>query len=73
MKEKENQDLNPQNQGADKVDEQSKSKQLEAFREDPKEQYMTTDQGVRINHTDDSVKAGSRGPTLWKTSTSGKR
>ncbi|GAA4467582.1 catalase [Nibrella saemangeumensis] len=28
------------------------------------EQYLTTNQGVRINHTDDSLKAGDRGPTL---------
>lgn len=28
------------------------------------EQYLTTDQGVRINHTDDTLKAGHRGPTL---------
>ncbi|WP_018477536.1 catalase [Pontibacter roseus] len=49
-----------------RVDENSKDKQLEQFREDPKDQYMTTDQGLRINHTDDSLKAGSRGPTLME-------
>jgi catalase len=49
-----------------KLDENSKDKQLEHFREDPKDQYMTTDQGVRINHTDDSLKTGSRGPTLME-------
>jgi catalase len=48
------------------VDENSKDRQLESFREDPSEQYMTTDQGVRINHTDDSLKAGSRGPTIME-------
>ncbi|MEJ8800421.1 catalase [Pontibacter sp. H249] len=63
MQEKEN---NPKksNQPNRKVDENSKDKQLEQFRNDNSEQYLTTDQGVRINHTDDSLKAGSRGPTL---------
>jgi catalase len=49
-----------------KVTEDSKNQQLNAFREDPQDQYMTTDQGVRISHTDDSLKAGSRGPTLME-------
>lgn len=48
------------------VNEHSKNQQLEQFRENSKDQYMTTDQGVRINHTDDSLKAGSRGPTLME-------
>jgi hypothetical protein len=26
--------------------------------------YLTTDQGVRVEHTDDSLRAGDRGPTL---------
>src|SRR3977135_4388614 len=34
------------------------------FRENIQAQYLTTDQGLRINHTDDSLKAGERGPTL---------
>jgi catalase len=28
------------------------------------EDFMTTDQGVRVSHTDDSLKVGSRGPTI---------
>ena len=48
------------------VDENTKNNQLEQFREDGKGQYMTTDQGVRVNHTDDSLKAGQRGPTLME-------
>jgi catalase len=48
------------------VDEQSKNRQLEDFREEPRDEYMTTDQGLRISHTDDSLKAGSRGPTLME-------
>lgn len=63
---KDNQDINKHVSKTTKVDEHSKDKQLESFREDPKEQYMTTDQGVRINHTDDSLKAGSRGPVLME-------
>lgn len=63
MKEDENPDKNlPQRQ----VDEHSKDRQLDNFREDSKGQYMTTDDGLRINHTDDSLKAGSRGPTLME-------
>ena len=30
----------------------------------PEGQYLTSNQGLRINHTDDSLKAGDRGPTL---------
>jgi catalase len=30
------------------------------------EEFMTTDNGLRINHTDDSLKAGKRGPTLME-------
>ncbi|QCR21514.1 catalase [Pontibacter sp. SGAir0037] len=48
------------------VNENSKNRQLESFRENPKNQYMTTDQGTRISHTDDSLKAGSRGPTIME-------
>ncbi|NEM97563.1 catalase [Pontibacter burrus] len=50
--------------GSSSVNENSKNEQLEQFRNDNTDQYMTTDQGVRINHTDDSLKSGSRGPTL---------
>jgi catalase len=48
------------------IDERSKDQQLDAFREDSSGEYLTTNQGVRINHTDDSLKAGSRGPTLME-------
>lgn len=58
----------PQNhtQSSFEVDENSKNRQLESFREEGQGQYMTTDHGLRINHTDDSLKAGSRGPTLME-------
>lgn len=43
---------------------QSKNQSLEPFRERPEETVLTTDQGIPISHTDDSLKAGVRGPTL---------
>jgi catalase len=41
-----------------------KSVALEAVRERPEDTVLTTDQGLRIVHTDDSLKAGVRGPTI---------
>ncbi|AKQ44942.1 hydroperoxidase [Rufibacter radiotolerans] len=52
------------NQTNRQVDQNKKDQQLETFRENPQEQYLTTDQGVRISDTDNSLTAGSRGPTL---------
>jgi catalase len=49
-----------------RIDEDAKERQLDAFRRDPAGQYLTTNQGVRINHDDDSLKAGHRGPTLME-------
>ncbi|MCC7366760.1 MAG: catalase [Dehalococcoidia bacterium] len=37
---------------------------LETFRSHPEDGVLTTDQGVPIPHTDDSLKAGERGPSL---------
>ena len=37
---------------------------LDVFRADPDGATLTSDQGVPISHTDDSLKAGVRGPTL---------
>ncbi len=45
---------------------QDKNADLEAFRESGEGEYLTTNQGLRINHTDDSLKAGPRGPTLME-------
>ena len=45
-------------------DESSKDDHLEPFREDGDGEYLTTNTGVRVNDTDDSLKAGTRGPTL---------
>ncbi|QSQ23340.1 catalase [Pyxidicoccus parkwayensis] len=41
-----------------------KSESLEAFRMHPEGQRLTTDQGIPISETDNSLKAGVRGPTL---------
>ncbi|GAA2792080.1 catalase [Saccharopolyspora taberi] len=41
-----------------------KNEQLEQVRQDPRDTRLTTQQGVRIDHTDDSLQAGERGPTL---------
>lgn len=46
------------------INEQSKQQSLNPERENSEGQYLTTNQGLRINHTDDSLKAGDRGPTL---------
>jgi catalase len=42
----------------------SKDEALDAFRETPEGTVLTTDQGIRIPDTDNSLKAGTRGPTL---------
>lgn len=44
-----------------------KDEQLETFRAaDPAAGPLTTDQGVAVDHTDDSLAAGERGPTLME-------
>jgi catalase len=45
--------------------EQSKNQSLEQYRQEPGE-YLTTNQGVRVNNTNDSLKAGQRGPSLME-------
>ncbi len=42
----------------------AKLEDLEMFRDDPRDATLTTDQGVPIVHTDDSLKVGARGPSL---------
>lgn len=44
----------------------SKDRQLEGVRAFDDEQALTTQQGVRVDHTDDSLTAGERGPTLME-------
>jgi catalase len=41
-----------------------KDQQLESVRVNPQGTHLTTQQGVRVDHTDDSLAAGERGPTL---------
>ncbi|HEX6444346.1 MAG TPA: catalase [Streptosporangiales bacterium] len=41
-----------------------KQAQLDAARVDDTDTYLTTQQGVRVDHTDDSLTVGERGPTL---------
>ena len=42
----------------------AKSADLQQDREDSTDQFLTTNQGVRINDNQNSLKAGDRGPTL---------
>ena len=37
---------------------------LDALREDSREQYLTTNQGLRINDDQNTLKSGPRGPSL---------
>ncbi|MDL2343442.1 catalase [Deinococcus sp. MIMF12] len=46
------------------VSEQSKQEQLSESRKDSRGQYLTTNQGLRVSDTDNSLTAGLRGPTL---------
>ena len=48
--------------GADRED--PKNAQLDGFRARPAQDIVTTDQGVRIDDTDNSLHVGERGPTL---------
>ncbi|BBY54832.1 catalase [Mycolicibacillus koreensis] len=41
-----------------------KQQQLDDYRVDRQSGYLTTQQGVRVDHTDDALSVGERGPTL---------
>ncbi|GAB2750385.1 catalase [Salinifilum aidingensis] len=41
-----------------------KHRQLDGDRKDPQDTHLTTQQGVRVDHTDDTLTAGERGPSL---------
>lgn len=41
-----------------------KQQQLDQYRVDRDSGYLTTQQGVRVDHTDDALTVGERGPTL---------
>ncbi|MEZ0382546.1 catalase [Mycobacterium sp. pW045] len=45
-------------------DRDPKQRQLDDHRYDRQSGYLTTQQGVRVDHTDDALTAGERGPTL---------
>ena len=49
---------------APRIDEDSKNKALEHNRSHPEGALLTTDQGIGVEHTDDSLRVGARGPTL---------
>lgn len=48
------------------VDEGSKDRQLESFRRDDSDSYLTTNQGVRVHDDNNQLTAGDRGPTLME-------
>ncbi|TYL38714.1 catalase HPII [Natronococcus pandeyae] len=48
------------------VDENSKHEQLDEVRENPEGEKLTTDHGVKVSDTDNSLKAGERGPTIME-------
>ena len=46
---------------------EAKQRQLDHYKPHEEDgEFLTTDQGVRVSHTDDSLKAGERGPTLME-------
>lgn len=49
-----------------KATDNEKNEQLSAFKVKNYDQILTTNQGVRLVNTDDSLKAGDRGPTLME-------
>ncbi len=50
----------------EKMNKEGKIKDMGELKEYPKGKKLTTNQGVKISHTDDSLKAGERGPTLME-------
>ncbi|MFC6769679.1 catalase [Natrinema soli] len=48
------------------TDENSKQEQLEEVRENPEGETLTTDHGVTVSDTDNSLKASERGPTIME-------
>jgi len=51
-------------QGPDAPNTNEKLASLEAFRANPVGAHLTTDQGLPVPNTDDSLRVGARGPTL---------
>ncbi|MTI94187.1 MAG: catalase [Firmicutes bacterium] len=48
------------------ITDKTKIEQLTQFRADHAGEKLTTNQGLRVSHTDDSLKVGERGPTLME-------
>ncbi|MGQ3414178.1 catalase [Natrinema sp. LN54] len=48
------------------TDENSKQEQLEEVRENSEGEELTSDHGVKVSDTDNSLKAGERGPTIME-------
>lgn len=46
------------------INDNTKNEQLDDFRVDNASQKLTSNQSLKVSHTDDSLKAGARGPTL---------
>ena len=63
MKKTENSDKENQHK-TNRIDQPTIEKNVEPFRIDSKNKPLTTDLGIKINDTDNSLRAGSRGPTL---------
>ncbi|HXH73537.1 MAG TPA: hypothetical protein VNJ08_01130 [Bacteriovoracaceae bacterium] len=51
---------------SEKIFESKKIKDMTPGVMDPSGADLTSDQGLKINHTDDSLKAGPRGPSLME-------
>lgn len=59
--------MSAHHQSADRGDpaaQDAKDEQLARFRAAPEHDALTTDQGVRVDDTDNALRAGTRGPTL---------
>ena len=48
------------------IQEETKNEQLEKFSADHNNTQLTTNQGLKVSNTDDSLKAGTRGPTIME-------
>lgn len=56
--------MNDTGSSDDKVN--KKNGQLQGHKESSEGEYLTTNHGLKVNHTDDSLKVGKRGPTLME-------
>jgi catalase len=52
--------------GPGEIDERSKRRQLDGVRENQSGETLTTDHGVGVSETNNSLKAGQRGPTIME-------